>query len=273
MQYKEFIPSSPLRPHIKCYWLLYDESGFQTDFEKIIPDGSPELIIHLGSPFDERIDGIIKRQDAAFLYGQLFSSIEIRSSRQPRVAGIKFHPYGLTAFTSILQSELAGKRNAIKELFPYLPFEEYIDKLHSSKNTDALFAVIDQMMLAMLRQRKNFAEEKVEKIRLAVSNMYSTNGMMKIDELTRSLNISRRELERKFNRYIGLSPKQLARIFRLQFALQKKSKAELLTHLALEAGYYDQAHFIREFAAIVKQKPSEYFRLESELTATFLSGS
>jgi len=270
LQYQEFIPSPSLRRFIKCYWLLHDETGVPSEFERIIPDGSPELIIHLGLPFEERINGVVKQQETSFLYGQLFSSIEICPSIRPRVAGIKFHPYGLPGFTSIPQTELVGKRNSIKEVFPFLPLEEWLDKLNSEGNTETLFSAIDQMMLFLMIKQRNFPEDKIEKLKLAVSILQTSNGLLKIDELTRSLNMSRRELERKFNRYVGLSPKQLARIFRLQFALQSESKSDLLTHLALEAGYYDQAHFIRDFSSMVDQTPSQYFQMKSDLTEKFL---
>ena len=270
MHYQEIIPSLPLQPFVKCYWLLCDGDASNYDFERIIPDGSPEMIIHLGSPFEERIDGVVHQQETFFLYGQLFSSIEIRASLPPKVLGIKFLPFGLSAFTPIPQTELSGRRSLVEHIFPVFPIGEYLEKLHLAKNPAALFNTVDQMMLHMFHQRKNFSEDKVGKMKAAISSMQKANGNLKIDQLTRSLNISRRELERKFNRYIGLSPKQLAKIFRLQFALQCESESDLLTHLALDAGYYDQAHFIKEFSSIVNEKPSEYFRLQPELTEKFL---
>jgi len=270
LQYQEYIPSIQLQPFVKCYWLLHDVDGFNHDFEKIIPDGSPEMIIHLGSPFEERIDGDVTKQETIFLYGQLVSSIEIRASLQPKVLGIKFHPFGLSAFTPIPQTELSGKRSLVEEIFPAFPIEEYLEKFHLAENPVALFKKVDQMMIHMLHRRKDFSEDKVDKMKAAISSMQKANGNLKIDQLTRSLNMSRRELERKFNRYVGLPPKQLAKIFRLQFALQSESTSELLTHLALEAGYYDQAHFIREFSSIVNERPSDYFALQNELTEKFL---
>jgi AraC-like DNA-binding protein len=250
--------------------LLSDELEEEHDFERIIPDGSPEMVIHLGPPFEERIDGVVKKQESAFLYGQLFSSIEIRASKQPKVLGIKFHPFGLSAFTIIPLLELSGKRSLINDIFPAFPIEKYLEKLNSAVTPEGLFLQIDQMMLFMLGKRNNFSEDKACKMSAAVSSIQQSNGSLKIDALTRSLNMSCRELERKFNRYIGLSPKQLAKIFRLQFALHCESRAELLTHLALEAGYYDQAHFIREFSSIVNERPSDYFAMETELTEKFL---
>ena len=259
-----------MRPYIKCYWLLSDDSGVENDFEKIIPDGSPELIIHLGTPFDERVDGRIRKQEMAFVYGQLFASIEIKPSRKPKVAGIKFHPFGMTAFTNIPQVDLSGKPNSIQDVFPGFIFNEFLDKMQSAQTEAALFRIIDQMMLALFSKAKKSPHHKTAGIPSAVSMIRSSNGNLRIEELTQSLNISRRVLERKFNRYVGIAPKQLARIFRLQFALQAGSKSDLLTHLALEAGYYDQAHFIREFSSIVNERPSDYFAVETDLTQKFL---
>ena len=244
--------------------------GCSYDFEKIIPDGSPEIIVHLGSPFEERTNGVVRKQQSSFLYGQLLSSIEIRPSTYPRVLGIKFHPFGLSAFSDIPQFELSGKTTPIDEIFSPFLVEQYVEKLHSTTCTNSLFLQTDHVLLQLLRKRKNFSQYEMARMQSVVGVMQKSNGSMKIGELTASLNIGRRELERKCNRYIGLSPKQLAKIFRLQFALQSKSKAALLTHLALEAGYYDQAHFIKEFSSIVNERPSDYFALQNELTEKFL---
>ena len=269
MHYQECIPTAALRPYIKCYWLLVSDDKDNHDFEKIIPDGSPELIIHLGVPFYEKMGGEIHQQQRAFVYGQLKSSISIKPSSHARVLGIKFHPYGLCAFTRIPQQELACTTHSITNTFTGFNYELYLDQMMHVDN-GSLFGIVDGMMLALLKQTKEFESSKVDKVRLATLQLKNHHGNIRIDELKRLTNMSTRELERKFNTYVGLSPKQLARIYRLQYAMQMQSQAALLTHLALDAGYFDQAHFIREFSNLVNATPSEYFKLQSELSDKFL---
>lgn len=269
MHYQECIPTPALQPFVKCYWLLIGDSNQHHDFEKIIPDGSAELIIHLGDPFYERIGDEIHHQQTAFLYGQLKCSINIKPSSNARVLGIKFRPYGLSAFTKIPQQELSGTKHSMHNTFPGFDYDRYIEQMTHTE-IGSVFSIVDEMMLTILRSSKQFESGKLDKVRLATLHLQHQHGNLRIDDLTRLTNMSRRELERKFSMYIGLSPKQLARIFRLQYAMRMQSQVELLTHLALDAGYYDQAHFIREFSELVDDKPSQYFQLQQELTEKFL---
>jgi methylphosphotriester-DNA--protein-cysteine methyltransferase len=65
-------------------------------------------------------------------------------------------------------------------------------------------------------------------------------------------------LERRFRRAVGASPKQLAAIVRLRRAVALRAGAPTLGELALEAGYYDQAHFNRQFTAMLGAAPGAF---------------
>jgi AraC-like DNA-binding protein len=80
-----------------------------------------------------------------------------------------------------------------------------------------------------------------------------------------------RRLERKFRDRVGLRPKQLARVFRLQQALRCWAAGEAAgwADLAAAAGYADQAHFIREFTAFVGMSPGEFLRRNREMSCSF----
>jgi len=84
------------------------------------------------------------------------------------------------------------------------------------------------------------------------------------------MNISSRELERKFKKNVGLSPKQIARIYHFQSVLHLKNKSGSLTELAHTAGYYDQSHFIKEFRDIAGINPHSFFKEERTLTQAFI---
>jgi transcriptional regulator GlxA family with amidase domain len=72
--------------------------------------------------------------------------------------------------------------------------------------------------------------------------------------------VSTRRLRELFVREVGVSPKRLARILRFRAALERLAAAPAvdLTQLALECGYYDQAHLDRDFRELASMTPSEY---------------
>ncbi len=83
---------------------------------------------------------------------------------------------------------------------------------------------------------------------------------MRIAPLARSLDIGQDQLEKRFRRVVGASPKRLASILRLQRALRSFRSGVPLSELAPEAGYYDQAHLTREFRAATGAAPGTFFR-------------
>jgi transcriptional regulator GlxA family with amidase domain len=82
----------------------------------------------------------------------------------------------------------------------------------------------------------------------------------------------RRQLERKFKKHIGVSPKQLGKVIRLQTALKMllNEETESLTHIAYESEYYDQAHFIKDFKEFTGTNPKDFLGNENmSLSALF----
>jgi len=87
-----------------------------------------------------------------------------------------------------------------------------------------------------------------------------THGAIPIAALTDELGWSRKHLANRFQDCIGLAPKTLARILRFRKAADHLSAAGLTcwSEFAVDAGYYDQAHLIREFRQLAGMTPVEY---------------
>ena len=78
----------------------------------------------------------------------------------------------------------------------------------------------------------------------------------------KQLPVTERTFERNFKSYVGLSPKQFAKIIQFQSSLNRLTKAKFqkLTDIGLESGFTDQSHFIRTFKSYTGQTPSFYSR-------------
>ena len=83
--------------------------------------------------------------------------------------------------------------------------------------------------------------------------------VMRVDEVAEHFNMHVRTLERLFKAYVGVSPSWVIRRYRLHDALERLSDNEVLNGAALakELGYFDQAHFIRDFKAFTGQTPRQ----------------
>ena len=95
----------------------------------------------------------------------------------------------------------------------------------------------------------------------AVKLIRSTGGRLSIEEVGESVGLSRKQLERKFVSTVGTTPKTFARISRFLNICHHldKYRGSTLTRLAHECGYFDQAHFIREFSAFTGFTPKAFF--------------
>lgn len=93
----------------------------------------------------------------------------------------------------------------------------------------------------------------------AVNSIKQADGNAKIAALAAQLYISRDAFEKRFRTAIGTSPKHFSSILRLRKAIAIYEPGKSLTDVALTAGFYDQAHFIREFRAFTGQSPKQFF--------------
>lgn len=88
------------------------------------------------------------------------------------------------------------------------------------------------------------------------------NGTIPVQELADGAGLSLRHFQRRFRQLTGLNPKHYARICRVGYAIHRKELEPEVswTELALDAGYADQSHFIRDFKALTGNVPSEFLR-------------
>jgi transcriptional regulator GlxA family with amidase domain len=92
----------------------------------------------------------------------------------------------------------------------------------------------------------------------------SSAGRRRVDALTKYIGLSQSALERRFRRAIGLTPKKYALLLRFQQVMKLRKTTDDLTKVALDAGYFDQSHFIHHFRRITGTSPGGYFRTGQE---------
>ncbi len=111
------------------------------------------------------------------------------------------------------------------------------------------------------------------RVRHVVTEIERRHGLVSIDDLSRDTGLTRRHLERQFQRQVGVSPKRLARIARFQRALRvledssHSPRPGALT--ALDCGYADQSHFVRDFRNLAGFAPGAHLLQRGALTGFF----
>ena len=107
-------------------------------------------------------------------------------------------------------------------------------------------------------------------VKTTIDALLLTQGSAQIKTILKEDLSKRRQLERKFKKQIGISPKQLGKVIRLQTALKilLNDEAENLTSIAYKSEYYDQAHFIKDFKEFTGINPKEFLGNESMALST-----
>jgi methylphosphotriester-DNA--protein-cysteine methyltransferase len=129
------------------------------------------------------------------------------------------------------------------------------EQLAAAGNNLQRVSIIEQFLLSRLMPlpRDLRIHEAVQKIKLA-------QGNLQISKLPKELYMSQDSFEKKFRRIIGTSPKQYARIIRFRNLIFSHSASNRLTDLAHTSGYFDQAHFIKDFRTFTGQAPGDFFK-------------
>jgi len=130
------------------------------------------------------------------------------------------------------------------------------ERLHGTASWAARFAILDEA----LARRAQAGPAPAPEVAWALGRIEATGGRVAIGDLAEAIGCSRKRLARRFCEDVGLGPKRLARIARFEAAVRGLAAGEDLAALALDCGYYDQAHFNREFRELAGCTPTAFLR-------------
>lgn len=271
LEYRETAPPAALAPFVATFWTL---QGVQPEpcFDLVLPDGHAELVIHRTGRFREWVaSGEVSEQPPALIAGVMERAIALSPASQFETVGVRFTPFGLAPLCRHPQDALSDRLTpAIDALSPTI-FGIVADAGQVDSLEEAL-RVLEVGLAAVFARMTPEPDAVASAVRL----IERTGGTISIDRIVRDTGITTRQLERQFRLRVGLPPKRYARVVRFQQAVRALVSAPLApgTELALRHGYYDQAHFTREFRAFTGWAPKAFAsRKLGELTRHFVSDS
>ena len=267
MLYQEFQPPPYFSHHIECYWemeLMPNE--LDNPLEALSPDCTFDLLFTNQQLFIKSFaDGIWKKiMPGATFMGQKTSSINFIVHAPVKVFGIRFKPF---AFANLIKTPLFHLNDQISfldKLFELnLNDKKTIQQLITSNEVSEKIELAEALALNLLKKPLTVDQT----LRAQLNYIMDRKGLVKISDLFSEFGTSKVTLRKHFINKIGLSPKIISRIWRINYFLQlQKSKPEYnLTELCLEAGFYDQAHFIKEFKSFFGSRPYHFFKHDSQL--------
>lgn len=257
MDYQTFDPHPDLNTVVKLYWTLEIPPQKDVTRQLIIPDGCIDMIFILADDvrrYTSENDFII--QPRAMVLGQITEPFYVEPTGHVSSFAVRFYPYGFANFVSTPIKELANKETPIEVLFGKKRSTQLTKEIIDAAGTEQRIKILEGFLLDKLR-----AEETIHNIvRTTVDTLLATKGGTPINTILKDDLTKRRQLERNFAKQIGISPKQLGKVIRLQAALKMllSKQTESLTQIAYDSEYYDQAHFIKEFKEFTGLTPGDF---------------
>ena len=252
MKIEKHFPSAELSRIVKQYLII------ETDTERInntLPGTSLVLSFRFnGSVF--RITGQgrdpmapwtvagLRRSNRQFLYEKGTSNFLII-----------FKEGAFSYLSKTPSHELFDLQVTADNFFSRAELEEISEKLSATQSTKARVALIEAFLMEKINSRK-----PDELVSHAVDTIQQHKGLIKIRALAETLNVSQDPFEKRFRRVIGSSPKQYASIVRFNHVIERYPSYQSLTDASLDAGYYDQAHFIKDFRRFTGEAPGAFLK-------------
>lgn len=180
--------------------------------------------------------------------------IHIHVSGELHVFNILLQPAALNRLIGIDMSALVNEGIEARDVLGQHA-SQLSDAVRSAQSFQSRIAAAERWFAAMLENGT-----RQDEIDVASRMMLATGGRARIDALVERSGLSARHFQRRFTAQVGLAPKLYARTVRFDAALaaHRKDPARPWTAIVHDAGYFDQAHFVRECHALVGAAPREF---------------
>lgn len=282
MRYQEFPPPPGLAGLVDCLWLSETSGG---------PAALP--VSHRVLP-DNRTDILWQDNGTAFFVGMMSTWFDVPAARRLRTVAVRFRAGAASLFLGPLPlAGLVDSRADLDQLWGRSAADRLADALWSVARSDAeRLAMLADALSARLALASPGARAAtalvtglasrgglVPLVRTlapavgtpgqalalrAVAELEASGGALRVEQLAAALGVSRQYLAAQFRDHVGLSPKLFARICRFRSARAAALATEAGAHgrdwagLALDSGYFDQSHLIRDFHDFTGNSPDTH---------------
>jgi AraC-like DNA-binding protein len=255
MNMSEFIPSELLKPFIRAYQIIESSDGA---VNRVLPNTSISIAFRFrGQVNFVAGDNLIKVPTSA-ISGLRKSVRMIQYLKGTSTFIVLFKATGAAAFFKEPVNELFEESVSLDNFLGKQQISIIEERLAEAENHMQRVAIIEQFLSAKL-SRPN--PDRL--ILAALQKIHCEKGNLKIRQLADTLFISNDAFEKRFRKIVGTTPKQYSSIVRMKSIVDQKPSGQSISAIAFESGYFDQAHFTKDFKLFTGQTPTDFFRSPS----------
>jgi AraC-like DNA-binding protein len=266
MDFRVHPVARPLALYVRMIWTLHGEARDDAAAEPVVPDGCVELVLNVGAPFEQTLDDDRSRQPRAMLVTEVRRPVLIRPTGAVELLGVRFHPAGARAFAAMPMREMIDRATPLDDVLD-AQLARDLGAVFSIGSRDERVARVTEALLASLARGRRF-DPLIARLARTIEE---SDGAIEVDALARDAGLTSRQLERRFDDAVGVSPKSLASVVRFQRVLRAiEHGTPGWRHIAAACGYYDQAHLIRDFKRYTGTTPRAFATTELPFSEHFL---
>lgn len=252
------LPQAPLSQFVQCFW--YCEGGSTTHTkERLMPTGEACIIFNLRDDpirvYDWRNPDRFETFGLALLSGARSEPFAIDTLQQERVFGIQFRPGGSFPFFRMPSSEVANCDVPLGCVWTSAA-ATMRECLLEANSIPEMFAITEKLLAAQLVRPLTLHPA----VDFAAQQFSIYPHTATVGNVLNKIGLSHRRFTQLFRDQTGLTPKSFSRVRRFQRVLRSIAalREPEWTQIALDSGYYDQAHFIHDFQSFSGFTPSGY---------------
>lgn len=243
--YSEFLPDNRIQNFIYCYWELKTTKTLSEPFiYRVVADGCIDIFFELQNPQDNFVMGFCKK----------FTEFPLDNSFH--YIGVRFLP---TMFPQLFKKNASALSNRFEHLNKVVPATSAFitGSFQPQQTINEIKRTFDNYFIELIA---NTSFDNDSRLYNAIETILEKFGVVDIEQ-DLNTGISQRQLRRLFEFYIGDTAKTFAKVVRFQNILRAKPSLQSLRQNKrfFDAGYYDQAHFIKEFKNFYGVTPSKAF--------------
>lgn len=244
MRIERYLPADYLKPYVQSFMIIESTNGM---VNTILPDTSVVMAF--------RYKGIIEDNGHSLpvstITGLRNSPRFISYQKNTAALLVVFTAGGAAAFFKLPMHELFKSSLSLDQL---ADCREVEDRLAEAVTTRERIQIVERFLLSIMQEQQDCL------VLHAIGLIRQAKGDVRIKSLLAALHISQDAFEKRFRKITGTSPKQFAVTVRLRNVIEQyTTKPSSLTAVAHTAGYFDQAHFIKDFRSFTGQTPQSFF--------------
>jgi AraC-like DNA-binding protein len=251
-----------LNTFIDYFYYIDDPMPYRR--EKVLPTGWLDLEVNLGGAiqiYDASGTQPIATCVESWWVGVWNTYGTVEWPLNIQLVGIHFKPGGAYPFLNFPLIELHNQIIPADALWGGFTAELY-ERLWAAPSIAARLSLFEQLLLTRLHA----VPYGLNAVRYGVREIARHHGVLSMKTLGEQMGISQNHLLTQFKRMVGISPKALARLYRLKLILRSIDPTHDVdwTQIAYQSGYYDQAHFSKDFRAFTGHSPTGYLQLRRQ---------